>query len=159
MKETNRKEEQAEEMSGGEGRGRRRGEMEKEREGKSRMFRAYQKLCRGRLLLVARRGWGFGYLSGPAGFVLLALRSGGTLTLIPGTGRVHLVGQILLLRLIKQLLLVLVRNDLGAVTQENNPTLAHAKRPRALHLHLIVIGLVLELVPDSRAAELGYSHT
>lgn len=131
-----------------------------EREGrewdKPRTTKAYQKLCRGGLRLVLRRSWGFGYLSRP---VLLALRSGGTLTLIPGIGRMHLVGQILLLRLIEQLFLVLVRDDLGAVAQENNPTLAHAKRPRSLHLQLIIIGLVLELVPDSRAAELGCSHT
>lgn len=90
---------------------------------------------------------------------LLPLRTGGALSFYPG--RVcrllgYLVGQILVLfGLVEQLFFVLVGNDFGAVTQQDDPTRTDTEPARSLHLQVVVIGVILKLILDPGAAEFG----
>ncbi|MBZ6375434.1 MAG: hypothetical protein LBE67_10660 [Kocuria palustris] len=71
----------------------------------------------------------------------------------------HLVGKVLvLLGLVKKLLVVLVRDDLSAITQENNAARTDTESTGTLHLQVIFIRGILKLVPDSGAAELGCTN-
>ena len=71
----------------------------------------------------------------------------------------HLVGKVLvLLGLVKKFLVVLVRDDFSTITQEDDAARTDTEATGTFHLQVIFIRVILKLVPDPGAAELGCTN-
>lgn len=70
----------------------------------------------------------------------------------------HLIAEVpVFLSMVKQLVIVLLRNQFCAIAQENDAARAYTEATGTIVFHVILIWVLFELITDAGAAELSCS--